>query len=299
MEKRREVQVGLLFILAVTVLIMGVLWFKEFRIGGQVYTIRVEFVNTSGLQKGDPVEVRGVTSGSVADITYEAGRAIVSLQLDNSVEIWPDTQFVIENVGIMGQKLVAIYPGSPGEPLPSDMIFEGTFQPGIPALMADLGGALDSFERLAVRLEALLEAFDETEQGRMNRILANTEQLTKDLAEFLRSTRGDLAETVGNFNDAMRNLNSVLEGRSEDFAEALEHATAATARLDSTLVTMNRAMERADSLLAGVEAGEGTLGKLAQDERLYEELRGALSEAQALITDMKENPRKYLKFSVF
>lgn len=299
MERRRDIQVGILFILAVAVLIMGILWFKEFRLGGQYYLARVEFENTSGLQRGDAVEVRGVSSGQVEEIVYEAGRAIVVLKLERSVEIYPETRFVIENVGIMGQKLVAVYPGPRGTPLATDVIFRGEYQPGIPALMADLGTALDSFQGLAERLDRVMRSFEEEDDGRFHRILDNTDRLTAELAAFLKETRGELTVLVRNTNSAMENLNSALSGRGEDVGTALERASVALARLDSTLVTFDRTMGRADSLLAGVQSGEGTLGRLARDPELYDNLRRTLEEAQWLIGDMRENPRKYLKFSVF
>jgi phospholipid/cholesterol/gamma-HCH transport system substrate-binding protein len=298
-DHKKEVQVGVVFMLAVAVLISGVLWFKEFRIGGKSYLITVEFENTSGLQKGDPIEVRGVTSGQVAAITFREGRALVSLRLDNAVVIYPETEFVIENVGIMGQKMLAVYPGPEGPPEPLDKVFRGSYQSGIPALMADLGSALDSFDRLARRLESLLAAFDETDEGTFTNILENTERLTEELADFLSATRGNLAEMVSNFNLAMSDLHDVLDGRNKDFGAALENANRAASRLDSTLVEVQEAVGRADRLLTGVERGEGTLGRLAQDPELYDELRETLAETKALLRDVQENPRKYLKFSVF
>ncbi|HET9233027.1 MAG TPA: MlaD family protein, partial [Candidatus Eisenbacteria bacterium] len=84
-ERRLHAQVGLLFLLSVTVLVLGILWFKEFKVQGNTYTQAIEFQTTSGLVKGDPVEVKGVPSGKVNDIRYEEGLALVEVQLDRSV----------------------------------------------------------------------------------------------------------------------------------------------------------------------------------------------------------------------
>ncbi|NNF08411.1 MAG: MCE family protein [Candidatus Eisenbacteria bacterium] len=298
-SRSREIQVGIVFLLAVAVLISGILWFKEFRIGGQFYQVVVAFENTSGLQSGDAVEVQGVTSGQVSRIFYEDGRALVGLRLDRSVNIYPETKFVIENVGIMGQKLVAIYPGPPGTPVSEDTILTGEYQSGIPALMAELGGALESFDKLADQLEGFFGALEDTEPGTVSRILHNTERLTEDLADFLAATRGDLREVVGNFNVAMEDLHEVLDGRGEEFGTTLESANRAMARLDTTLAQMEVTMQRTDAILARVENGEGTLGRLSQDEELYNELRGTMTDARALLEDLKADPKKYFKFSIF
>ena len=109
-ERSNQIRVGVIFILAVIVLVAGVLWFKNFRISGRNVKATVEFPNTSGLVRGDPVEVSGVPSGQVSQIRYEDGRALVTLDLNRKVKLFRGSRFVIENVGIMGQKLVAIYP---------------------------------------------------------------------------------------------------------------------------------------------------------------------------------------------
>jgi len=298
-ERRTEIQVGAAFILSLVILVSGVLWFKEFRIGGKEVVITVEFENTSGLQKGDPVEVRGVNSGSVKDIRFTEGRALVDLSLDRGVAIHRDTHFVIENVGIMGQKMVAVYPGSQGPPLPPEVVLRGEYNPGIPGLMAGLASALENFEKLAIRLDTLLGAFDEAEQGSLTRILNNTDRVTANLADLLDSTRTDLAATVSSFNRAMTSLHASLEGREEDIGRAVQNAADAAARLDSVLARTDETLDRANRLLAGVEEGDGTLGLLANDDQLYHELRDTLQEARLLIEDVKADPRKYLKFSIF
>ncbi len=124
-EQRYQVQVGIVFILAVIVLIWGVLWFKDFKIRGTTYDMKVEFDTASGLIKGDPVEVQGVPSGKVAAITFENGRSVVTMQLDDGIKLYPGTKVVLENVGIMGQKLVAVYPGPPAEVLPPGSVPAG------------------------------------------------------------------------------------------------------------------------------------------------------------------------------
>src|SRR6185436_7363676 len=91
-ERRLHAQVGLLFVLSVTVLVLGILWFKEFQIRGRTYTQIIEFQTTSGVVKGDPVEVKGVPSGKVEDITLEEGLALVKVQLEKKVKLYRDAQ---------------------------------------------------------------------------------------------------------------------------------------------------------------------------------------------------------------
>jgi len=299
-ERSQQIQVGAVFILSIVVLVVGVLWFKEFKVGGANYEVQVLFPSTSGLLKGDPVEVQGVASGKVMDIVYQDGRAAVTLRLSEDVRLYPGTRAVIENVGIMGQKLVAVYPGPPvGEPLPPGSVLEGSYQPGIPQLMTGLGGTLETFERFATRLDSLLVLFDESQQSQLRSTLANTERMTQQLAELLEENREELSASIRSMSRTMEELDLALEGRGEKLGNLVENAASASARLDSTLVTLDRTVGRVDRFMAKVEASEGTVGKALNDEALYNDLMSTLEEARALLADVRENPRRYFKVSIF
>ena len=60
-----------------------------------------------------------------------------------------------------------------------------------------------------------------------------------------------------------------------------------------------RVIVGADSVMARMQNMTGTLGMLVGDSTLYVEATDALVEIRALIEDIKANPRKYFKFSVF
>lgn len=299
-DRSQHIKVGTAFLLAVVVLVAGVLWFKNFRFGGTFVQVRVEFPTTSGLVRGDPVEVRGVPSGQVSQIVFENGRALVTLDLERGVRLYSDTRFVIENMGIMGQKLVAVYPGVETTPLePGSRVFTGVYQPGIPEFMANLEGVLSSFDRLTRRLDVLLAAFDESDQGSLRQTLRNTETITSDVAAFLKETHGELGTAVRNFSRAMEDLHRTLNNRDAQVGRLLDGVERAAVRADTALAALDGAVTRADTLLVRFQRGEGTMGKLMRDEELYREATRALSETRTLIADIRSNPKKYFKVSVF
>jgi phospholipid/cholesterol/gamma-HCH transport system substrate-binding protein len=299
-DRKHQVQVGVLFIASIVVLVVGILWFKEFKVSEKSYRIVVEFPTTSGLVKGDPVEVKGVPSGKEADIRFEYGKALVTLQLGRNVHLYEGTTVAIENAGLMGQKVVAIYPGTPqGEPIPEGAILKGDYRLGITELMGGLGGALNTFERLATRVDSLLAAFDKSKQDRLDNTLTNVERATDELATLLEENRDDLARGIRGLAEAMDDVHAMVDGRGEQFGETLDDASAAAARLDSTLTKLDGVVTSLDGVLAKVESGEGTLGRLVQNDALYYELVVTLRDAKALMQDVRENPKRYFKFSIF
>lgn len=299
-DRRVQVQVGALFILSLTVLIAGILWFKEFRIGEKNYLVTVEFPQTSGLVKGDAVEVKGVPSGKVDDIRFEGGRALVTIQLERGVTFHPGTRISIANVGLMGQKVVSIYPGDVDRPaFPADTLLTGSYSSGIPEVLAGVGGTLATFERLAIRVDSLLVAFDKPKQEQVTRTLENIERATGELAVILEENRDDLVHSIRDMRDVMGELKVMMDGKGETFSRAIEDAGSAAARLDTTLATLDSTVTRVDRLLSRVENGEGTLGKALQDQVLYDELVLTLEDAKLLLEDVRRNPKRYFKFSIF
>jgi phospholipid/cholesterol/gamma-HCH transport system substrate-binding protein len=299
-DRRLQIQVGILFILSVILLVLGILWFKEFKIHGASYEVTVEFPNTSGLSVGDQVEVKGVPSGKVDDIRFEENQALVTLQLDRGVVLYADARIAIENMGIMGQKVVTIQPGSVrAGKVAEGTLFRGEYLGGIPELMGGVGSALDTFEHLATRIDTLLAGFDTEKREQTGRTLDNMERATKELADLLSENRGELSASIKSMNAAMTDLHQILDGRSVQFGEILDGTSAAAGRLDSTLTRLDSTVTRMDRILARVEDGQGTLGKAIEDRELYDQLTATLADAKALLKDVREHPKRYFKFSIF
>ncbi len=299
-NQKHQAQVGIAFILSIAVLVAGVMWFRDFQIGGRYYRLDVAFPTASGLMGGDPVEVQGVPSGKVDEIRYEDGRAVVTLELSEEVSLREGARVAIENVGIMGQKLVAIDAGPPeAPPLDKQTTLHGTYQPGIPQLVAGLSGTFETFERLTVRIDSLLATFeDETGTGLLAS-LENTARVTDELAQLLSENRAELRGSIHSFSNTMSALEQALVGREGQVGALIDRSARAAARLDSSLTAWDRAVGRADSLLAAAQEGHGTLGRAMTDPALYEEALRAVRETRALIREIREDPGGFVHFSLF
>ena len=92
-------------------------------IGGNVYEVVAQFNTASGLKAGSSVEIAGVEVGRVRAITLKEDRAAVILAVDDKVKLYTDTIASIKTRGIIGEKFLALSPGSGGDPLkPGDTI---------------------------------------------------------------------------------------------------------------------------------------------------------------------------------
>jgi phospholipid/cholesterol/gamma-HCH transport system substrate-binding protein len=164
------------------------------------------------------------------------------------------------------------------------------------SVIADLRRSVSELRAMATRLNE----FAATETSTLGRITTSAERLSSSATEA--SER--LGTTLGRVEEATR------DGRVERIAGATERTTAnldsitADLRLVSQTArenreTLVRVLATLDTVLTRLETGRGTLGLLVSDSTLYRETSAAVSELRALIADIRLNPRKYFRFSVF
>ena len=115
-SRRAAIQVGFAGLLAIVLLFVGIAWIKEYNLGKQKTYLTARFEEVGNLAVGDPVAVRGVKKGMVSKITLEDQGVRVEFEVDKSVVLHPDVELRVANIGFMGEKFLALDPGSaPGQ----------------------------------------------------------------------------------------------------------------------------------------------------------------------------------------
>lgn len=256
-------KVGLTFLVTLTILIGGYVWLSNFRLGRHRYLYRAFFPTVSWLNKGDLVMVSGVPKGRVRDIRLFPDSVVVTFWIED-FPLREGARVWIESQGIVGEKRLGVYLGR-GDPLPEGTLLEGEVRPDLNAILQiayNLGGHI---EALAEDLRALLVEL----QARLDR------------------TEGTLTQTLSDLRRLTREVRALTRAGGR--------------QVDSTLAGIRRLTLRVDSLMAWIEAGQGTLGKVIQDTTLYGEINRTLKEVQELLTDIRKNPERYIRlhFSLF
>lgn len=297
MSRRVEIQVGLTVLVAVAILLWGVTWLKEFSVARRVRIWTVEFPRTGGLGKSDEVQVNGIRKGAVEDMVLAGDHVIVRLALASDVTPTTDSRVAIRNVGLMGEKVIAVDLRTTGRPYTERDTIRGEYELGIPEVIAQLGGTLDTIVQLTDHLHQISETLSRT--GDLEKTVKNFAQTSVDLRQAVAENRAALRTTMDNFEAASRTARSLTADREEtlrravdDFASAAGKMDALASRLDSLRVVIARVSRR-------VDRGEGTLGKLVNDDRLYQDLNHSVQSLRSLVEDIRKNPKKYLHLSIF
>jgi phospholipid/cholesterol/gamma-HCH transport system substrate-binding protein len=292
-----EIQVGLTVLAALAILLWGVTWLKQLSLNRNQRVWLVHFDQTGGLSSSDEVQVNGIRKGVVRDVSLVSGGVLIHLALASEIQLTHDCAVSIRNVGLMGEKVIAVDLLSTGVPYTERDTIRGVYEKGVPEVMAALGPAMGAIMQLTTELQDIAEALNRN--GDVGSTMRNLQTASKDLQQTVAENRKALRTTVDNFQATSKTARSLTTDREADLRKALDHFASAAEKLDHLSSRLDSLRASLQTLSGRVERGQGTLGKLVQDDRAYEETRAAVTELRALIADIKANPKKYLTVKVF
>ena len=300
---RKEFKVGI-FAIAVMVASFFLLNYLQ---GEDIFNRELEIVahyeDVQGLVPSAPVFIKGYKAGKVTDVEYDAENAVfnVTCSVLKEFPISVDSKLSIYSTDIMGTKGVRIILGTSETMIESGDTLYGIVEPG---LMDDLAEGLSP---LLEKVSSTLDSLGTTVSG-VNRLLsdANTSSISRTLKnlELAVANVKDLSRTVKGKSEEINNLMQNLS----DFSESL---TGIASKADTTLTDINKivsTVSEADlngvvtsfkELLDNVNDPDGSIGKLLKDDSVYNSVDSLLLDLNVLVNKIQQNPKKYLKISVF
>ena len=288
---------GITVLVALAILVWGVTWLKEFTWERKVNIWHVRFDQSGGLAPSDEVQVNGIRKGSVAAMKLVGDKVLIDLAIANEIQLTTDSRVAIRTVGMMGERVVAVDFRRSGQPYaPTDTI-PGVYELGLSEVMSNLGNTMESVTRIAENLSSVVEVMDK--QGSLSSTLKNFRETSEQLKSMVEENRSGLKSAIADFSAAARSARGLTAGREDQlkrtldqFGQAAENMNRLSSRLDSLRASMQ-------SVASKVDRGQGSLGKLVNDDKLYTDLHTSVQSFKALVEDIKANPKKYLKVEIF
>ena len=297
MGRTREIQVGVTVLLALGITLWGVTWLKQLSLARRVRVWHVTFPQTGGLSTSDEVQVNGLRKGNVQSVALVRDHVSVDLALAADIALTTDCRVAVRNVGMMGEKVIAVDLHASGTPYAATDTIPGIYEKGIPEVMAGVGGTIDAISELAMQLKALADALDKN--GNLTETLTNLHDTSEELKAAVVENRAQLRLTIANFNASSRTVKSLTTDREAELRKALDSFERSAAGLERLTLRLDSLRATLQSVSGKVDRGDGSLGKLVNDPRLYDEARQTVTELKALIADIKTNPKKYVQVKVF
>ena len=297
MSRKTEIQVGVTVLVAVAILVGSLAWLKDYSMERGKRIWQVEFPETGGLSHSDEVLVNGIRKGDVRSMKLVGDRVRVELSLDDGITLTRDSRVVIRNIGLMGEKIIAVDLRTTGAPYGSKDVIQGVYEKGLSEVMGQLGSTVEAVARLSERLDTVSEVL--TRDGRLAGTIRNFSRTSEELRLAVSENRATLRDAIGNFASASQTAKRLTSGREAELAQTFDKFASAAEKMDVLAGRLDSLRAVVQSVSGRVERGEGTLGKLVNDDQLYADLYTSVRSLKTLIEDIKAHPKKYFKFSVF
>lgn len=289
--RSQNIAVGAFVIASLAILVFGVYFLKETVPGRAMDRHYARFDQVSNLQTGEPVRVNGVRAGKVTSIRLEGRSVVVGFEVRQGVHLPADSELRIQNIGLMGERQLAIRLGSAEEALAPGEMFEGRLDAGIAEAMGAAGAAALEAERLVNTLRGVVDStvgrpgFAE----RVNALLEAAEDVSERLTSLTRDIEPRVREGADAFAGLGRDARDFAERQEPLLERMLEDGAEAAARARALAERGENAAASLEEILARLDAGEGTAGALLRDSTLHRELSATLRSADSLFRDMREH----------
>ncbi len=304
MKITREVKTGIVAVLVIALFIWGFNFMKGINLfDAPSKTYLTEYNNVQGLNTTSIVTINGVDVGKVISINFnndpeKRGQLIVEFSVDTDFEFSKNSIAKIYSASLMGGKSLAVVPSYEGEMAKSGDFLQGQIESDI------FSSVTEKLNPLQAKVENVIVSADSLMTGL-------TDVLDTKSRNNLKSSIAQLNATILNFKNISESVDKLVKNNEKKLGITLANAelmTANLAKLSDTLVNANLGLTiknlettviNLNKILASVEAGEGSLGKLLNDEGMYNNLTNSSKELEELLREMKLNPKRFVHFSVF
>lgn len=329
MTRRREILVGLVITLGIVVGVVGTLWLQDAAFGRGTRPVEALFAEVGQLMVGNSVKLRGVNIGRVERISVEPdGTAVrivmrvreeVVLPLDPAVLLAPESMFGDWQAEVVSR---SAYPQFEFLENSEDGTLGGYALPDFSRLTA----AADQIsQNLGVLSDRVEQAFTEETARNITEAINNIQNVSERLRELVEVQAGafsnlatevesaavELGEAAHSGNLAFQKVNEILGTPTTDSILLDARVTASnlktltgeltttTAGAQSLISNADSTFARLDRITAQIEAGEGVLGRLMADTVLVYRAQDVLIQLSVLLEDLRANPQRYVRISIF
>ena len=294
--------IGILSCLSILIFFYGIKFLQEETLQSSTFSFKIIFKDAQGIDSGDEVRMLGKKVGYVRSTAIDGQNIICEVTINNdlSSSIPIDSKIEITQQDIMGSKIITIFPGKDIK----KFINNGDVIAGKNAQVVSLTQDIGDFAK------KINDTFGIQQKQQIMNSIANIEIVIEDLKEFINSNKDiirqedkdNLHVILNNFTGVAEKLKKIIDNQQENIEIAMENISAFTLELPELSNKIKNLSEKLTETIENINQGEGTLSKLINEEKLYDDILKFVDNANLLIVDakdligdVKENPKKWLK----
>jgi len=296
-----ELKIGLTTIIAIIVGFIGYSIMKDQPVFKTSTTIYTKFSQVHGLISGNPINIKGFKIGTVKNMDLLiSDSTLVTLSIEEDYQIPEGSIAVLKSSGVLGGKFIEIQKSDSRDMVQDGETIDGVYEQGImdsfaaegEKLSNDISTSIKGMEKLIVGLNETLN--DSTKQN-ISGILGNLRSTTSSLDQVISQRQNDLDQMIVHAKETLGNVNDLSSENKEKLTSLITNLESTSKEMETLSKGLNKTNTTLDEVLTKINNGTGTLGKLANDPSLYNNIDSLSANLNQLIKNINEDPGKYLK----
>lgn len=303
MKYSKEFKIGVFVVVVLTASFFVINYLRGKDIFNKEIEIVSEYENVEGLVESAPVFIKGFKAGKVSEVLYQSEKELfkVTCSVKKEFRIPEDSKMTIYAVDIMGGKGVKIDLGISDVAVEDGGVLSPSFEAGlldglaagVEPLMTKVANTLDSLSVTVSGINAMLSEANRSSLARTLTHLEKTMQNVNGIASAVNGKSEEISAFIANLENLSLKLGSMVE-KVDTLVGGANQVVATLNESDiEAVVTSLR------DLLQNINDPDGTVGKLLVDGSVYDSVDELLTDVDSLVKKIQENPKKYLKISVF
>ncbi len=284
---------GVIIFFSMIIILVSIVWLSSENVFfTQDYTIYAKFPEVAGLRDQSPVFLRGYRVGTTKGVQFEPDGVVIKIDINKKYVIPRDSRVEITTLNLIGEKAITITPiaGGSEAPLESGATLTGENRDVMiiaQQVLSSLKKRIDDneFDTKVRKLGESLDLF----HSALVKLNEKLDQL--DVAEFTRQVKA-----VGNAGQSIRDL---VTATKSDVVDVTHEGKVVVGKMDGALDRFQSLAQSLDSIAQKINSGQGTAGELVNNKQYIVDLARAINELQVLLSDIRQDPHKYFKFSIF
>ncbi len=278
MKGSSEVRVGIFTALALAGAVYASMATTDNPFKEQGYTLHARLANAQGLKDGSGIELAGVRIGAVDRVFVDGSYAVADLSMDGKFSIPADSTVSVGSRGLLGDTIIKLHTGTSTSMLgDGDWITSDEPIASLQDIQADLGLIAEDVKAITGSLRTMLDT--EETVGRISSILTNVDAFTEQVTGITTQNADQIAAVIEN----MRLLTEQLNGIAENLRPQLDTEMEQIAEVTRSL---NRGLQRVESIATKIDEGQGTLGKLVTDSELVDSVTSTVNDIGDLVSSV-------------
>ena len=286
----KEFKIGLITVIAGALLYYGFNFLRGSDLFSPSNRYYATYANVSGLNVSNPIYFNGLPVGRVSgfELVQNRGYIVVALDIDEGLMIGKDASATLANDGLFGGKAIVLNVGraqeqaQPGDTLASDMD---------KGMQDEIGIVTDNLNTTIIKINTLLDSLNQTDvKGTVGAVKETVETVNQKIGELdIRQSLENVDELIISFKSRSDQLEGVIES-SQTLMDSLNRLP-----VSESLAKLNESMEHINKLLEAVQSDEGTVGKLLNNDSIYNNLNKLLVDMDELIIHFNTYPKDFMK----